>query len=642
MEEKTKQMHASEEEARRVAEEAREKEWDRPSFLKETFLGNCRMDIIYPFPELKGINRPEFKEFYDKMYSFLKAVDSDAIDRNGKIPPEDIKKLAVMGAFGMKIETKYGGVGLYQAEYNKIMKLVASKDGNLAALLSAHQSIGVPQPLKLFGTEKQKNEYFPRIAKGEVTAFALTESNVGSDPAKLSTSVEDSKDGKYYILNGEKLWCTNGTIADLLVVMASHTEDGKMSAFIVETKWKGVEVIHRCHFMGLRALENGVIKFTDVKIPKENLLWKRGAGLKLALITLNTGRLTIPACSVGAAKACIEICRNWGKSRVQWGQPIGKHEAIAQKITTITANTFAMESVSDLATALSDNDFDIRLEAAVAKIFNTEVGWKIIDETLQIRSGRGYETADSLKARGEPGIPVERALRDFRINMIFEGTSEIMRLFIAREAVDKHLEVAGAMIDPKKKIGEKLSAFPGIVKFYINWYPKLWFAWDRWPSHGQYGKLSKHIRFIHRATRKLAREIFHGMLIYRAAMQKKQAFLFRIVDIGAELFAMSATVSRAIKVKKEGTKNAEILADIFCANARKRIRQSFKALWSNTDKKQYKLVKEILDDKYLWMEDNIISNYPDEVGEKKEEAPVAKPSEKTIEEKKEEVEEATT
>jgi len=600
------------------------------------------MDIIYPFPELKGINRPEFKEFYDKMYSFLKAVDSDAIDRNGKIPPEDIKKLAVMGAFGMKIETKYGGVGLYQAEYNKIMKLVASKDGNLAALLSAHQSIGVPQPLKLFGTEKQKNEYFPRIAKGEVTAFALTESNVGSDPAKLSTSVEDSKDGKYYILNGEKLWCTNGTIADLLVVMASHTEDGKMSAFIVETKWKGVEVTHRCHFMGLRALENGVIKFTDVKIPKENLLWKRGAGLKLALITLNTGRLTIPACSVGAAKACIEICRNWGKSRVQWGQPIGKHEAIAQKITTITANTFAMESVSDLATALSDNDFDIRLEAAVAKMFNTEVGWKIIDETLQIRSGRGYETADSLKARGEPGIAVERALRDFRINMIFEGTSEIMRLFIAREAVDKHLEVAGAMIDPKKKIGEKLSAFPGIVKFYIKWYPKLWFAWDRWPSHGQYGKLSKHVRFTHRATRKLAREIFHGMLIYRAAMQKKQAFLFRIVDIGAELFAMSATVSRAIKVKKEGTKNAEILADIFCANARKRIRQSFKALWSNTDKKQYKLVKEILNDKYLWMEDNIISNYPDDAGEKKEEAPLAEPAEKIIEEKKEEVEEATT
>lgn len=641
MAEQTKQKHVSEEEARRVAEEAREKEWERPSFLKETFLGNCRMDLVYPFPELKGIDRPEFKDFYNKMKTFLEEVDSDAIDRNGKIPPEDIKKLAEMGAFGMKIETKYGGVGLYQAEYNRVMKLVASKDGNIAALLSAHQSIGVPQPLKLFGTEEQKNEYFPRIAKGEVSAFALTETDVGSDPAKLSTSVTESEDGKYYILNGEKLWCTNGTIADVLVVMARHTEDGKMSAFIVDTKWEGVEVTHRCYFMGLRALENGVIKFTDVKVPKGNLMWKRGTGLKLALITLNTGRLTIPACAVGAVKACIEICRNWGKSRVQWGQPVGKHEAIAQKITTITANAFAMESVSDLATALADNDFDIRLEAAVAKMYNSEVGWKIMDETLQVRSGRGYETADSLVARGEHGVPIERALRDFRINMIFEGSSEIMRLFIAREAVDKHLEVAGDIINPKKKIGEKLSAFPAIAKFYIKWYPKLWFAWDRWPSHGQYGKLSKHVRFVHRATRKLAREIFHGMMVHRAAMQKKQAFLFRVVDIGAELYAMSSTVSRAIKLAKEGTKNAEVLADIFCAQARKRIKQIFKALWSNTDKKQYKLVKDILDDKYLWMEDNIISNYPDETIEKKEE-PKTKPVEKKTEEKKEEVEEATT
>ncbi len=609
MEDKAKPQNVSEEEARRVAEAAREKEWDRPSFLRETFLGTCRMDLVHPFPDPKGIDRPEFQEFYQKMKTFMEEeVDSDAIDRNGKIPEENIKKLGEMGAYAMKINKEYGGVGLSQAEYNKVLQMVGSTDGNIAALLSAHQSIGVPQPLILFGTEEQKKKYLTRIAKGEISGFALTESQVGSDPANLATTVTETEDGKAYIMNGEKIWCTNGTIATLLVVMAKHTEDGEMSAFIVEMAWKGVEVVQRCHFMGLRALENGVIRFDNVRVPKENLLWKRGNGLKLALITLNTGRLTIPASCVGAAKACLEVCRTWGNERVQWGQAIGKHEAIAQKIADIAATTFAMESITDLATALADHGLDIRLEAAVAKMFNSEAGWKIIDDTLQIRSGRGYETADSLKERGEPGIAIERAMRDFRINMIFEGSSEIMRLFIAREAVDKHLEVAGALIDPKKKMGEKLSALPGIAKFYLKWYPGLWFAWDRWPRYGEFGKLSKHVRFLHRATRKLAREIYHGMLVYRAAMQRKQAFLFRVVDIGAELYAMSATISRAKKLAKEGNREAEVLADIFCSNSQRRVRQYFKDLWSNKDKKKYKLARGILDEKYLWLEEGIVES----------------------------------
>lgn len=606
MEEKPKRSPVSEDEARRVAEEAREKEWDRPSFLRETFLGKCRMDLVYPFPDAIGIDRPEFQEFYNAMKTFLEEeVDSDAIDRTGKIPADVLKKLADLGAFGMKIKKEFGGVGLSQAEYNQIMKLFGSKDGNVTALLSAHQSIGVPQPLTLFGTEKQKKKYLPRIAKGAVTAFALTENDVGSDPANLSTFVEESKDGKYYILNGEKLWCTNGTIAELLVVMARHKDDGKISAFIVDMDWKGAEVVSRCHFMGLRALENGVIRFTDVKVPKENLLWKRGRGLKLALITLNTGRLTIPASSVGAAKMCLEACRTWGKERVQWGQPVGKHEAIAQKISFMASTTYAMESLSDLATALADKGLDIRLEAAVAKMFNSEYGWSIIDEAVQVRGGRGYETADSLKSRGEPGIAIERALRDFRINLIFEGSSEIMRLFIAREAVDKHLEVAGELIDPKKPFGEKVKALPAIAKYYLKWYPKLWVAWDRWPNHGQYGRLSKHVRFLHRKTRKLAREIFHGMMIYRAAMQRKQAFLFRVVDIGAELYAMSATISRARKEIEEGRKDAEVLCHVFCSDAGTRISHNFRKLWHNKDNVKYKLARDILDDRYLWLEQGI-------------------------------------
>lgn len=592
----------SEAESRRTAEAARETKWDKPGFLRELFLGKLRLDLVYPFPELKGIDRPEFREFYRKMRDLLARTDSDAIDREGKIPPEVISELAEIGAFGMKIEKKYGGLELTQAEYNEIMKLLGSHDGNLAALLSAHQSIGVPQPLKLFGSEEQKEKYLPRIARGAISAFALTEPEAGSDPARLSTSVSESADGKFYILNGEKLWCTNGTIAELLVVMARHQEDGAISAFIVETGWKGVKVTQHCRFMGLKALENARLRFTNVRVPKENLLWKRGQGLKLALITLNTGRLALPAIVAGTAKAALQVCREWAAKRVQWGQPIGKHEAIAHKIADIAATGFALESISDLATALAENGFDIRLEAAVAKMYNSEAGWKIVDDTLQIRGGRGYETADSLKERGEEGIPVERMMRDSRINLIFEGSSEIMRLFIAREALDRHLQVAGVMLDSRAGLGKKLAALPKIAGFYARWYLSLWLGWGRWPRYRRFHKLAGHVRFLDRAARKLARQIFHGMVWRRARLERKQAFLGRIVDVGAELFAMAAAISRADKLFHEGDRNAAALADLFCRGARRRIEANFKALWSNDDEAKYQLGRQILDKQFTWLE----------------------------------------
>ncbi|MFF1395956.1 acyl-CoA dehydrogenase family protein [Streptomyces sp. NPDC058287] len=614
----SQQPSVTEREARQVAEAAREQGWRKPSFAKELFLGRFRLDLIHPHPQPAGEDVRRGEEFLARLRDFCETrIDSARIEREARIPDEVINGLKELGALGMKIDIKYGGLGLTQVYYNKALALVGSANPAIGALLSAHQSIGVPQPLKIFGTQEQKDTFLPRCARTDITAFLLTEPDVGSDPARLATTAVP--DGDSYVLDGVKLWTTNGVVADLLVVMArvpkAEGRKGGITAFVVEADSEGITVENRNAFMGLRGLENGVTRFHQVRVPAANRIGPEGAGLKIALTTLNTGRLSLPAMCVGAGKWCLKIAREWSGAREQWGKPVAFHEAVGQKISFIAATTFALEAVVDLSSQMADeNRNDIRIEAALAKLFGSEMGCLMADELVQIRGGRGFETAESLAARGERAVPAEQLLRDLRINRIFEGSTEIMHLLIAREAVDAHLSVAGDLIDPEKSLSDKAKAGAKAGGFYARWLPKLVAGPGQLPnSYSEFHPdghvdLSGHLRYVERSARKLARSTFYAMSRWQGKMETKQGFLGRIVDIGAELFAMSAACVRAEHLRATGEHGREAyqLADVFCRQSRVRVDELFGRLWHNTDELDRKVTKGVLGGSYTWLEEGVI------------------------------------
>lgn len=577
------------------------------SFGRELFFGRFRLDLIDLPPGSDSRLDEESEEFLARLRKFCEnEIDGSLIERESRIPDEVINGLKEIGAFCIKIPKEYGGLGLPGVCYHRALMLVSSVHSALSELLAAHQAIGLSQPIRLFGTDEQKREFLPRCVR-EISAFILTEPEIGNDPYRMHTTAVPSEDGNTYTLNGVKLWATNGVLADLLVVMAmvpdSKASSAGMTAFVVEAEADGVTVEHRSSFLGLRGLENGVIRLHDVAVPARNRIGGEGEGLDVALAAQDTGRLSLPAVCAAAAKWSLKIAREWSKIRVQWGRPIGEHEAVAGKLSFIAATAFALEAIVEVSGHHADaGRTDTRMEAELAKLYAAEKAWLVADELVQIRGGRGYETAESAAARGERGVPAEQVLRDLRIGRIFDGSSEALRVFIAHEVLNGYRSAAAVIDDSMAEVSDKARASVFSTQTLLDR------AIDRdEPLTGfdEFGPVAHHLRFAERASRRLARHIRYLMSRWPVEIEERQLQLGRIVDIGAELYAMSASCVYA-KTQPDHNDAANELADAFCRQARRRVQELFDRLRRNTDADDRTTARRVLDDRYTWLEEGVL------------------------------------
>lgn len=603
-----KNRSAEEDASLQVAEESRQEAMTTKSLMKEVFLGQFDIGLCYPYPEQSAEDAKIGDEYCEKVEAWCKAnLDGEEISRTETIPAHVFRGLKELNLFAIKIPTKYGGLGFSQTNYMRVLSVVARYCGSTAATLSAHQSIGVPQPIKLAGTDEQKAKWLPKFAEGWISAFALTEDSAGSDPATMKTKAELSEDGTEWTINGEKLWCTNSIVADVVVVMAvsgtkttrSGREVSEISAFIVEMDSPGIELLHRCEFLGINAIENGLIRFNNVKVPAENLVGGRGKGLALALNTLNDGRLSIPAISADGAKEMLKFSKQWAKTRSQWGRQIGKHEPGAQKLSFIASQAYAMSALNDYCGALSDSqDKDIRIEAAAAKYWNTEALWELTDVALQLRGGRGYEKASSLAKRGENEFPFERALRDSRINRIVEGTTDVMYLFVARECLDFHLSNAAPLFSSKTSIGEKLGTVVKCAGVYTPWFASI--ATPSFKSYSNFHpSLRPYLRKIDKYSKRLARKTFGAMVLLGPKLETRQLFMQRSVSVAVDLSVMALSASRVqTAIDRNGSADEDLATVLYLLkDMTLRVESTFRAMSDsqNTDANARKLADKLME-----------------------------------------------
>jgi acyl-CoA dehydrogenase family protein 9 len=545
--------------------------------MKSLFHGVVAEELIYPFPEMSRDERDNTTMILESVRKFIEtSVDPVAIDREQVIPKAVLDGMKELGLFGMIIPQEHGGIGLSASSYARVMQEVAAYDASLAVTLGAHQSIGL-KGILLFGTEAQRAEYLPKLASGEkIAAFALTEPSAGSDAAAIQTRAEALPDGSGYLLNGSKIWITNGGFADVFTVFArTAAPDGgqkpKITAFIVE-RGMGVKNGPAEHKLGIRGSSTTEVFFEDVRVPAKNILGEVGRGFKVAMEVLNSGRLGLAAGSVGGSKRLIKMAVDRVQERKAFGRPIGEFGLIKDKIAVMMADTFAMESMTYLTAGLVDGKVsDYSLESAICKVYASETLWRVVNETLQIAAGIGYMQE----------YPYERTLRDSRINLIFEGTNEILRCFVALSGMQgpgKELaEVVRAMREPIKGFGL-------LSDFAVR---KARSALRRERMTRAHPVLNREAVIFEEYTAELSKQVDKVLRKHGREIAEMQYTQKRVADMAIDLYAMAAVLSRTTRaIEKRGEEGArrEIdLTTIFVAAAERRLEEQVRSFDKNDD-----------------------------------------------------------
>lgn len=550
------------------------------SIAKSLFLGNILEENLFPFPEMSADEQETVRMIVDSIDKFMgeKEAAFKEYDERGEQPQEYISALKELGLFGLIIDEEYGGLGISSSAYSRVIEQVSRYDASTSITIGAHCSIGL-KGLLLFGTPEQKKRYLPRLATGDmIAAFCLTEPGSGSDAASVKTHAKKNEDGSW-VLNGDKIWISNGAFADFFTVFArTDSEEGKISAFIVERDFGGLTSGPKEDKLGIRASATTTITFDNTPVPAENLLGEEGKGFKIAMAILNSGRTGLGGGCVGGMKQCLELASKQARDRKQFGKSISEFGLIKEKLGQMTVDTYAAECMVKLLGHLIDSNVeDYSLEAAICKVYCSEALWRSVNEATQVAGGNGFMKE----------FPYERLLRDSRINMIFEGTNEILRLYIALSG----MRVAGECLrDVGKGLGnifnEPIKGFGTLSTYATRRFTHLTsFGKDR--LEGVDSTLQDLVRVYENGTLELSRATDVLLRRHKKDIIGKQFAMKRIADVVVDLIVGLAVLSRVTKaIQEKGADKCQEeiqIATVFSRQANRRMTANFKAIDRNED-----------------------------------------------------------
>ncbi|MCA9532694.1 MAG: acyl-CoA dehydrogenase family protein [Myxococcales bacterium] len=551
------------------------------SFMRSLCMGQIEEDVLLPFPEMSEDEKETLRGVAEALGSMLGAHTEDFRhwDREGHFPESFIEELKEFGAFGLVIPEEHGGLGFGSMAYSRALQEVAKYDASTAVTIGAHSSIGM-RGLLLFGNEKQNARFYPKLATGEmIAAFCLTEPGAGSDAASITTKA--TREGDEWVLDGNKLWITNGGIASFFTVFAKTDEGrkGGMTAFLVTSDMEGVSVGPHEDKMGLRASSTTTVAFDSVRVPAANVLGEVGQGFKVAMKILNSGRTGLGGGSVGAMKKIIELATAQASERKQFGKPIAEYGLVRRKIGHMVVDCYAAEAVVSVVAGLVDEGFeDYAVEAAISKVYATEALWRTVDEGLQIAGGNGFMCE----------FPYERMLRDCRINRIFEGTNDILRLFIALNGMDGVASQLKELVSVRKSIFSAPIKGFGVLQDYAAKHAQL--ATGARVKGTHFTKLApelgKHAEAFEQATRELASAVDRILRKHGKDIIGKQFASNRLAEIMIDLFVWASVMARvnaAIEAKASDVETQLRILEVFAGRAGSRIRANFRKIDDNDD-----------------------------------------------------------